>query len=71
MIPAVAGLGVGLLGSLALSQTASTFLYETNSLDPTIYFGVTALLLLVTTAACLAPARRAARFDPVVALRGE
>jgi ABC-type lipoprotein release transport system permease subunit len=40
-------------------------------LDPTIYFGVTALLLLVTTAACLAPARRAALFDPVVVLRGE
>ena len=60
MIPAIAGLGLGLLGSLALGRTVATFLYETNAFDPAIYAGVTALLLLVTTAACLAPARRAA-----------
>ncbi len=71
MIPAIAGLGLGLLGSLALGRTVSTFLYETNAFDPAIYAGVTALLLLVTTAACLAPARRAARFDPMAALRRE
>jgi hypothetical protein len=70
-IPALVGLGVGLLGSLALSRTLSTFLYETNALDPAIYLGVTALLLAVTVVACLLPARRAARFDPVAALRGE
>ena len=71
MIPAIAGLGLGLLGSLALGRTVATFLYETNAFDPVIYAGVTALLLLVTTAACLAPARRAARFDPMAALRRE
>ncbi|HEY7497551.1 MAG TPA: ABC transporter permease [Vicinamibacterales bacterium] len=71
MTPALTGLGLGLLGSLALSRTIGTFLYETDPFDPLIYAGVTALLLLVTTVACLAPARRAARFDPVSALRGE
>jgi predicted permease len=71
MLPAIAGLVLGLIGSLALSRTVATFLYETNALDPTIYLGVTALLLLVTTVACLVPARRAARFDPVAALRGD
>ena len=38
-------------------------------MDPLIYGGVAVLLLVVTTIACLAPARRAARFDPVTALR--
>ena len=71
LTPAIAGLGLGLLGSLALSRTIATFLYETNPLDPLIYAVVIALLLAVTTVACLAPARRAARFDPMAALRGE
>jgi predicted permease len=69
LTPALAGLGLGLLGSLALSRTLATFLYDTSALDPLIYVSVTALLLMVATAACLAPARRAARFDPMIALR--
>jgi predicted permease len=69
--PAIAGMGLGLLGALALSRTLSTFLYETNPLDPLIYASVVGLLLAVTTAACLGPAARAARFDPAVALRRE
>ncbi len=69
LVPAIAGLGLGLLGSLALSRTLATFLYDTSALDPLIYVSVTALLLMVATAACLAPARRAARFDPMIALR--
>ena len=58
-----------LLGSIALSRTLSTFLYETNPMDPIIYLAVAALMLAVTTSACLAPALRAARFDPMTALR--
>jgi ABC-type antimicrobial peptide transport system permease subunit len=50
-------------------STLSTFLYETNPVDPLIYSAVTLLLLAVTTMACLAPASRAARFDPMAALR--
>jgi len=69
LAPAVAGLGLGLLGSLALSRTLTTFLYDTSALDPLIYVSVAALLLMVATVACLAPARRAARFDPMIALR--
>jgi putative ABC transport system permease protein len=70
MAPAVAGLGLGLLGALALSRTVAMFLYETSPIDPLIYGTVTALLLGVTMLACLVPARRAARFDPMTALRG-
>ena len=55
--------------SLLLSRTLSSFLYETNALDPLIYAAVTVTLLAVTTFACLAPALRAARLDPMAALR--
>ena len=69
LTPALAGLVLGLLGSLALSRTMSAFLYETAAIDPMIYAIVTALLLTVTIAACLVPAARAARSDPMTALR--
>jgi ABC-type antimicrobial peptide transport system permease subunit len=69
--PAIVGLGLGLLGSLALSRTIAFFLYETSPLDPLIYVMVTILLLGVTMAACLAPARRAAQVAPMAALRDE
>jgi putative ABC transport system permease protein len=69
LAPALAGLVLGLLGSLALSRTMSAFLYETPSIDPMIYALVTALLLTATIAACLLPAGRAARSDPMTALR--
>jgi putative ABC transport system permease protein len=69
LTPALAGLVLGLVGSLALSRTMSAFLYETAAIDPMIYAVVTTLLLTVTIAACLVPATRAARADPMTALR--
>jgi putative ABC transport system permease protein len=69
LTPAVVGLVLGLLGSLLLSRTLATFLYETNALDPLVYLAVVVALLAVTTVACLVPALRAARLDPMVALR--
>jgi putative ABC transport system permease protein len=66
---AVTGLALGLLGSMALSRTVASFLYETSPFDPTIYAAVSLLLLGVTVAAVLLPARRAARIDPMAALR--
>jgi putative ABC transport system permease protein len=69
LAPAIAGVALGLFGSLALSRTMATFLYETSALDAPIHIGVACLLLAVTAAACIMPARRAARFDPVQALR--
>jgi predicted permease len=69
LAPALTGLVLGLLGSIALSRTLSTFLYETNPLDPLTYLAVPALLVTVTTVACVVPASRAAHFDPMAALR--
>jgi predicted permease len=66
---AVTGLALGLLGSVALGRTVAGFLYETSPFDPVIYLAVSIVLLGVTTAATLTPARRAARIDPMAALR--
>jgi putative ABC transport system permease protein len=69
LAPVIAGLVIGLLGSAGLSRTISSFLYDTNALDPVIYLGVTLLLVTVTAIACLAPAVRASRSDPIRALK--
>jgi ABC-type antimicrobial peptide transport system permease subunit len=68
---AAAGLVLGMAAALALGRTISSFLYETNPVDALTFATVAALLLAVTTIACLAPARRAARVDPMAALRAE
>jgi putative ABC transport system permease protein len=68
---AVAGLAIGLLGAVALSRLIASFLYETSPLDPLIYASVIVVLLGVTLVAILMPARRAARVDPMVALRDQ
>jgi predicted lysophospholipase L1 biosynthesis ABC-type transport system permease subunit len=65
----VVGLGIGLMGSMAFSRVVASFLYETSPFDPLTYLAVTILLFVVTTAATLTPTRRAARIDPMAALR--
>jgi putative ABC transport system permease protein len=71
MRPAIAGLIVGLAASAASVRLIRSILYETQPLDPAVFTSVAGLLLLVATAACLVPAWRAARLDPVQALRNE
>jgi putative ABC transport system permease protein len=71
LAPALAGVVLGLAASLALARTLSTFLYDTSALDPSIHLAVAGLLLAVTAVACVPPARRAAKFDPVAALRND
>jgi putative ABC transport system permease protein len=65
------GLGIGFAGSLAFARTLSTELYGVGAWDVPTLAGVGALLALITLAACFVPACRAARVDPVVALRRE
>ena len=65
------GLGLGLVASYGLTHLLATQLYEVSATDPLIFGGVAVFLVAMTTLACWLPARRAARIDPLVALRSD
>jgi putative ABC transport system permease protein len=65
------GVFVGLGGTLVLAQSLQSLLYGVATRDPATMFGVTVMLVVVALVACLVPARRASRIDPLVALRQE
>ena len=68
---ALAGVAIGLVGALALSRVVASLLYQVDALDPVTFVAVPALLAAVALLACWLPARRAARVDPMAALRAE
>lgn len=65
------GLGVGLAAALALGQVLQSLLVQTSAHDPLTLAAIVALLMAVSIAACLGPARRATRLNPLDALRHE
>ena len=67
----VAGLMLGLVGAFCATRLLRGFLYEVKPLDPMTFLIVVVILALVAVAACWLPARRAARVNPMVALRSE
>lgn len=68
---ALAGLALGLAGALALSRVLNTLLFGVSPTDPPTFVAIALFLLLVAVAASGIPAWRAARIDPVEALRAE
>jgi len=71
MLPVVMGLGLGLVASLAFNRLLQSQLFAVSSTDPATYAVTSIVLIAVALLACLIPARRAIRVDPVVALRHE
>ncbi|MGC4054819.1 MAG: ABC transporter permease [Paludibaculum sp.] len=70
-IPVLAGIGAGFLGAMALARFLQSMLFATSALDTLTLFSVSALFLSVALLACFVPAWRAARVDPMTALRQE
>jgi predicted permease len=67
----VAGIAIGLLGSYGLTRFLASQIWGVSATDPWTFGAVVALVVITGLAACLLPARRAARVDPLVALRYE
>ena len=71
MTVALAGAAVGTVAALGLSRLIDTLLFGVGGRDPLTFAAVAFVLLAISFVACYMPARRAARIDPMKALRAE
>ena len=71
IVLAAAGVGIGIVGALAATRWLRTLLYGVSPTDPIVYATLAGALLALATASVYLPARRAARSDPLIALRAE
>jgi putative ABC transport system permease protein len=69
--PALLGLVIGIAASVGVTRLIGSVLYGTSPLDASVFLSVIVTLLISATGACLLPAWRAARIDPMCALRAE
>lgn len=65
------GVAFGLAGALALTRLLQAFLFGVTAHDPLVFAGNAALLIAVATVACVLPAVRATRVNPIIALRAQ
>ena len=63
--------GIGFVAALAATRVLEMFMYEVSPNDPATFALTLLVLVLTALAACIVPARRAGRVDPLVALRAE
>jgi ABC-type antimicrobial peptide transport system permease subunit len=71
MMLTVVGLFFGVVGAFGLTRLLQSLLFHTSATDPLTFVVISALLSLAAFFACYLPARRAARVDPLIALRYE
>jgi putative ABC transport system permease protein len=71
LVPALAGLAIGIAGALRLTRLLSSLLYGVTPTDPLTFAAVSLILISVALLACYIPARRAAKIDPMLSLRYE
>jgi putative ABC transport system permease protein len=71
LIQVAIGFTIGFAGAFGVGQLLSGLLIQISSRDPVTLVTITLVMLSAATAACIVPARRAARLDPLVALRYE
>ena len=69
LVLTLAGIGVGLVAAMLLTNLVSTLLYGISALDPLTFTVIPIILMAVAAVAIYVPARRASRVDPVIALR--
>ena len=65
------GLAAGLVGAAGIARLIRTLLFDVAPIDPLVYGGVAVVFSIVAAVACLMPSMRAARIDPMLALRAE
>ena len=69
MLMAIVGIGIGVIGAVAVTRYMTTLLFGVTPIDAVTFAGVALALTLVVFVACLVPARRAAKIDPLEALK--
>jgi hypothetical protein len=67
----LAGVGIGLLGALAITRLMSSLLFGVGTMDPLTFGAIALLLSAVALVAIYVPAQRAAGIDPMISLRCE